>query len=201
MIGLTVAFGAVSPVDSASAETDILGIEAARFGAGSDFGLGGTVGDLGLLSDPVMDLKRGQYDLNFSVIEGCRPLSVDKGADVVPATSSLNSSLLSGDDSLDTAGVACSGSCGDVIRPPVFVDECADVVPATSSSNSSLLPGDDSLDTAGGRGDVIRPPVVPPDGNLLASGFSRDAGDPDFGGAFNSSAVNCWIALTCPSRS
>ena len=28
----------------------------------SDFGLGGTVGELGLLSDPVMDLKDGQYD-------------------------------------------------------------------------------------------------------------------------------------------
>ena len=171
VIGLAVALCAVSLVDSVGAGSDILGVEAARLGAGSDFGLGGTVGDLGLLSDPVMDLKDGQYDFNFSVIEGCRPLSVDEGAGVVPS-----------------------------------VGSGAGVVPATSSFNSSLLPGDDSLDTAGiagpgGCGDVIRPPVVTPDVSLLVSGFSCNAEDPDFGGAFNSSAVNCWIALTCASRS
>ena len=52
---LTVAPCNVALVDSAGAGSDILGIEAARLGVGSGTGLGGTVGDLGLLSDPVMD--------------------------------------------------------------------------------------------------------------------------------------------------
>ena len=87
--------------------------------------------------------------------------SDDKGTGVVTATSSLNSSLLPGDDSLDTAGVACASRCGDAL--------CS--------------------------------PVVPSEGSLPVSGFSCDAGDPDFEGAFSSSAVNCWIALACASRS
>ena len=52
--------GAVSLVDSADAESASLGIEAARLGTDSGFGLGGMVGDLGLLPDPGVGLNDGQ---------------------------------------------------------------------------------------------------------------------------------------------
>ena len=121
-------------------------MEAARLGAGSDSGLGGTVGDLGLLSDPVKDFKDGQYDFNLCVIDVCRPLSVDegagvvpsvdKGADVVSATSSLNSSLLPGVDSLDNAGVACTSRGGDVPCSPVVPSEGSLLVSGFSRADS-----------------------------------------------------------------
>ena len=60
IMGLAVAACAVLLVDSAGAGSDILGMEAARLGAGSVSDLGGIVGDRGLLSDPVKDFKDGQ---------------------------------------------------------------------------------------------------------------------------------------------
>ena len=47
----------------------------------------------------------------------------------------------------------------------------------------------------------IRPPVTPVSVVTLRSGVSCDAGDPEIGGAFSNSAVNCWMAFTCSSRS
>ena len=60
MIGFTGTLDVVSLVDSVNTESETLGIEFARLGAGSGFGLGGNGGDLGLLPEPVMDLSDGQ---------------------------------------------------------------------------------------------------------------------------------------------
>ena len=57
VIGFTEALGVVPLADSAVAEPGSLGIEFARLGAGSGFGLGGSGGDLGLLLEPVMANK------------------------------------------------------------------------------------------------------------------------------------------------
>ena len=148
------------------------------------------VGDLGLLSDPVSDLNLGQYDFNFSVIEGCRPLTDEdcsdssKGGDAVSGASSPDSSLLLGDVSLDTTGTA------GLVGPAFSIDVGAGVIPAASSLFSSLLSGDESLDTAGVAGpgicgDVIGPPVTPSEDTLPVSGLSCDTRDPDFGGGLN----------------
>ena len=121
MIGFTGALGVVPLADSVDAKSESLGMEFARLGAGSGFGLGGNGGDFSLLLEPVMDLNDGQYsdDVTLSIIEGCRPLSADEDL----GTSSLEVSC--GElDSPDAAGAASVGACEDDIRPPVTpVDE------------------------------------------------------------------------------
>ena len=89
------------PTDSVSAGAGSLGIEFARLGAGSAFGLGGNGGDLGLLSEPLKGLNDGQLsaDLTLSFKEGCRPLSAAEDSGV----SSLDPAC--GDSgSIDSAG-------------------------------------------------------------------------------------------------
>ena len=113
---IVIGFTDVLDVALLSARADVksgsLGIEFARFGAGSGFGLGGTCGDLGLLSEPVMDLNDGQYDLTLSLMEGCRPLS--SGEDFGTSCPSVTCGEL---DSLDAAVASCVGAGEDGIRP------------------------------------------------------------------------------------
>ena len=114
MIGFVGALGVVLLAGPADVESDSLGIEFARLGAGSSFGLGGTCGDFGLLSEPVMDLNDGQYDFTLSLMEGCRPLS--SGEDFGTSCPSISCGEL---DSLDAAAASFVGAGEDDIRPPV----------------------------------------------------------------------------------
>ena len=105
----------VAPLSAcADVESGILGRELARFGAGCDFGLGGTCGDLGLLSDPEKNLNTGQYDLTLSLsLMVGRPLP--SGEDFGTPCSSVSCGEL---DSLDAAVASCVGAGEDDIRPP-----------------------------------------------------------------------------------
>ena len=73
------------------------------------------------------------------------------------------------------------------------------MVLSTSSFGEVDSLGGAAARCAGGGGDEIRSLAPPSDAGLLVSDFFGDVEDPDFGGAFNSSAVNCWMALTCSS--
>ena len=96
----------------ADVESDSLGMEFARLGAGSSSGLGGICGDFGLLSEPVIDFNDGQYDLTLSVMDGRRPLS--SGEDLTSCLSISRGEL----DSLNAAVASCVCAGEDDIRLP-----------------------------------------------------------------------------------
>ena len=110
------ALDVVPPVDSVNADSGSLGMELARLGAGSAFGLGGSGGDLGLLSEPLRGFNDDQLNADFtlSFSEGRRPLSAAEDSGV----SSLDP-VRCGSGSIDSAAAVVAGACGDDIRPPI----------------------------------------------------------------------------------
>ena len=113
-LGLTALVAAGLSADS-GAGPGILGREVARLGVLSAFSLGGMVGDLGLLSEPLIDFKVGQYAFSLCAMDCGLPLSTDggdccicspvKGSGVASAIP-FSESDLPGVVSLDTAGEA-----------------------------------------------------------------------------------------------